>query len=102
MRAEGGEAIAIINRRNTRRYKKILPDVIESFNRGIFEEKYLSAFHNTDNSFVSFNKDTSVDLSRLEDSVNGIRKQGEIRTTVMPDGTVIMYYKNIKRIIRKS
>lgn len=102
MRAEGGEAIAIINKRNTKRYKKILPDVIESFNRGIFEEKYLSAFCNTDNSFVSFNKDTSVDLSRLEDSVNGIRKQGEIRTTVMPDGTVIMYYKNIKRIIRKS
>ena len=102
MRAEGGEAIAIINKRNTKRYRGILPDVIESFNRGTFEEKYLGAFCNTDNSFVSFNRDANVDLSRLEDSVDGIRKQGEIRTTVMPDGTVIMYYKNIKRIIRKS
>ena len=42
MRAEGGEALAIISKKRTRKYKKILPDVINSLNKGTFEDKYLN------------------------------------------------------------
>lgn len=48
MRAEGGEALAIISKKRTRKYKKILPDVINSLNKGTFEDKYLNAFASSD------------------------------------------------------
>lgn len=102
MKAEGGEALAIINRQNTRRYRKVLPDIVDSLNKGIFEDKYINAFTNPDTSLISYNQNTSIDLSKIEADVRGIRRQNETRTTVMPDGTVITYYKNIKRITRKS
>lgn len=100
MRAEGGEALAIINRRRTRQYRRILPDVIESFNRGTFEDKYLNAFAGTDRANISIISNSSTDLSKLEKDVSSIRKQNETRYFTMPDGTVIMQYKNVKRIIK--
>ena len=100
MRAEGGEALAIINKKRTRKYRKILPDVIDSFNKGTFEDRYLSAFSNSDKANVSIVSNNSADLSRLEKDVSNIRKQNETRYFAMPDGTVIMQYKNVKRIIK--
>ena len=38
-RAEGGEYFAIINKRNSRRFGSIIPDVINSFNDGTFADK---------------------------------------------------------------
>ena len=100
MRAEGGEALAIINKRRTRQYKKVLPDVIESFNKGTFEDKYLNAFAGTDRANISIVSNSSTDLSKLEKDVSSIRKQNETKYFTMPDGTVIMQYKNVKRIIK--
>ena len=101
MRAEGGEALAIINKHKTRKYRKILPDVIDSFNKGTFEDKYLKAFDGSDELSVSLNANSSnIDLSKLEDDVRSIRKQNEVKYYTMPNGTVIMQYKNIKRIIK--
>lgn len=100
MRAEGGEALAIINKRRTRKYRKILPDVIDSFNKGTFEDKYLNAFASSDGLNISFNSDKNVDLSKIEDDVRNIRKQNETKYYSLPDGTVVMQYKNVKRIIK--
>lgn len=100
MRAEGGEALAIINKQRTRKYRKILPDVIDSFNKGTFEDKYLNAFGNSDRLNISLNSNNNTDLSKIEDDVRSIRKQNETRYYTMPDGTVIMQHRNVKRIIK--
>lgn len=100
MKAEGGEALAIINKQRTRKYRKILPDVIDSFNKGTFEDKYLNAFGNSDKLNISLNSNNSIDLSKIEDDVRSIRKQNETRYYTMPDGTVIMQHRNVKRIIK--
>ena len=100
MRAEGGEALAIINKRRTRQYRKVLPDVIESFNKGTFEDKYLNAFAGAAGANISIVSNSSTDLSKLERDVSNIRKQNETKYFTMPDGTVIMQYKNVKRIIK--
>lgn len=100
MRAEGGEALAIINKKRTRKYRKILPDVIDSFNKGTFEDKYLNAFANSDSLNVAFNANSNIDLSNIENDVRSIRKQNEVKYYTMPDGTVVMQRKNVKRIIK--
>lgn len=100
MKAEGGEALAIINKQRTRKYRKILPDVIDSFNKGTFEDKYLNAFGNSNRLNISLNSNNSIDLSKIENDVRSIRKQNEIRYYTMPDGTVVMQRKNVKRIIK--
>lgn len=97
MRAEGGEAMAIINKRNTRKYKTMLPDIIDSLNSGNFEEKYLSSL-NTSGLAISVNN-ASVDISRIEDDVADIKKQNETKYYVV-DGYLVIQHKNVKRIIK--
>ena len=102
MRAEGGEALAIINKKQTRRYRKILPDVIESFNKGIFEDKYLNAFSAIGGSTNVFLQNCdSPNLERIEKDVESIRKQNETRYFYGPSGQVIMIKGNVKRIIKQ-
>lgn len=100
MRAEGGEALAIINKHKTRKYRKILPDIIDSFNKGTFEDKYLNAFGNSDNMSISLNANGSIDLSSIESDVRNIRKQNEVKYYTLPNGSVVMQRKNVKRIIK--
>lgn len=100
MRAEGGEALAIISKKRTRKYRKILPDVIDSFNKGTFEDKYLNAFGGPDGLNISFNSNSTMDLSKIENDVRNIRKQNETKYYTMPDGAVVMQRKNVKRIIK--
>lgn len=100
MRAEGGEALAIISKKRTRKYKKILPDVINSLNKGTFEDKYLNAFASSDGLNISLNSNGSVDLSKIEDDVRSIRKQSETKYYTLPNGAVVIQHKNVKRIIK--
>lgn len=100
MKAEGGEALAIISKKRTRKYKKILPDVINSLNKGTFEDKYLNAFASSDGLNISLNSNGSVDLSKIEDDVRSIRKQSETKYYTLPNGTVVIQHKNVKRIIK--
>lgn len=97
MRAEGGEAMAIINKKNTRKYKTMLPDIIDSLNSGNFEEKYLSSL-NTSGLAISVNNAT-VDVSRIEGDVADIKKQNETKYYVV-DGYLVIQHKNVKRIIK--
>lgn len=100
MRAEGGEALAIISKKRTRKYKKILPDVIDSLNKGTFEDKYLNAFASSDGLSISLNSNGSMDLSKIEDDVRSIRKQSETKYYALPNGAVVIQHKNVKRIIK--
>lgn len=100
MKAEGGEALAIINKRNTSKYRKVLPDVIESFNKGVFEEKYSKAFEYADNVSMTNVNNTSVDMSVVEQKLEQIRKQGETKYFVGPNGEIIEVKNNVKRVIR--
>lgn len=97
MRAEGGEAMAIINKKNTRKYKAMLPDIIDSLNSGNFEEKYLSSL-NASGLAISVNNST-VDISRIEGDVADIKKQNETKYYVT-DGYLVIQHKNVKRIIK--
>lgn len=100
MKAEGGEALAIINKKQTKKYKKVLPDVIDSLNKGIFEDKYLNAFASSDGLNISLNSNESIDLSKIEDDVRNIRKRNEIKYYTLPNGSVLIQHKNVKRIIK--
>lgn len=100
MKAEGGEALAIINRRHTRKYRKILPSVIDSFNKGTFEDKYLKVFESGDVLQARINSSANVDLSKLEGDVNEIRRQNSTRYYPLADGTTLMVKGNVKRYIR--
>ena len=99
MRAEGGEALAIINKRRTRQYKKVLPDVIESLNKGTFEDKYLNSFA-AGSAIVTAQATPAVDLSGIEDTLHDIKKQGDTHYYYGPNGEIVEIKKNVKRIIR--
>ena len=100
MKAEGGEALDIINKKRTRKYRNILPDIVNSLNKGTFEDKYLNAFANSDGLNISFGSSENINLAKIEDDVRSIRKQNEIKYYVLANGSILMQYKNIKRIIK--
>lgn len=100
MRAEGGEALAIINKQNTRKYRRVLPDVIESLNKGVFEDKYSKAFEQADNMSIAVTNNT-VDLSRIEAAVLEMASHGKKQTVVKPDGSVIEINGRTTRLIKQ-
>ena len=100
MRAEGGEALAIINKKRTKKYKGILPDVIDSLNKGTFEDKYMNAFASADGISLVVNSTDGIDLSKLEDDVRNIRKQNEIKYCNLGSTTLIIK-GNVKRYIKR-
>lgn len=95
-RAEGGEFFAVINKRNSRKYRSVIPDVINAFNDGTFAEKYMGKDAPILNVTTGQN-----DLGELTDDVRQIRKQGEERQYTDANGNIVIEYKNRKRIIRK-
>ena len=95
-RAEGGEALAIINKQKTRKYKSMLPGIIASLNKGVFEEKYTNAYSTEG---VQNNVFTAIDLTRIESSVDDIRNQGRKKTFTDGAGNQVVVYKNLTRTI---
>jgi hypothetical protein len=95
-RAEGGEALAIIRRTSTRKYRKMLPSIIDSLNKGIFEQKYMGAYETGGLSIGMLN--SSADLKTLENDVRAIKEQGERRYFTDGKGRIIETYKNLRRI----
>ena len=98
-RAEGGEFFAVINKRNSRRYRGIIPDVMNSLNNGTFAEKYMNAYNGGDVTQVYEQK--TPDLSGLTRDVRIIREQGESERYTDGDGNTVIRYKNLHRIIRR-
>lgn len=101
MRAEGGEAMAIINRRSTRRYRKTLPLLVDSINKGTFEEKFSQAFKTGEElaQNISINQ-SNFDLSQIEDDVRALKRNSEHAYYALPDGSYIEKKRNITRHIK--
>ena len=98
-RAEGGEFFAVINKHNSRRFRRLIPDVINSLNRGTFPQKYLNAY-NTDGVNVTVQQNNAPDLRDLKDDVREIKEQNRRRRYVDGNGNVIEVYKNLTRKIK--
>lgn len=98
-RAEGGEFFAVINKRNSRRFRRLIPDVINSLNRGTFPQKYLNAY-NTDGVNVMVQQNNAPDLRDLKDDVREIKEQNRRRRYVDGNGNVVEIYKNLTRKIK--
>lgn len=97
-RAEGGEFFAVINRRNSRRYRSVIPDVINSLNDGSFADKYMTAY---DTPVMQVSGGASaVNLSRIEGDLRTIRKRGERTAYTDGRGFTVIRYKNLTRRIK--
>ena len=92
-RAEGGEFFAVINKRSSRRFRSVIPDVINSFNNGTFAERYQRANGALDGMAMSF---AGTDVSGLERDVRAIRSQGET-TLTQQGGYIVERYKNLTK-----
>lgn len=100
MRAEGGEAMAIINKRNTRKYKRVLPDIVDSLNKGTFENKFSQAFNKADSLQAQLiTVQSTTDLSTIERNVEAIKKQNSERVYPLGDGRTLIIKGNVKRYI---
>lgn len=99
-RAEGGEFFAVINKRSSRRFRKIIPDVINSLNNGTFAHKYLKSYSDGDGLTLNVTGQ-SPDLRNLSDDVREIKERNRRRVYVDGDGNTIESYKNLKRKIKR-
>lgn len=100
MRAEGGEAMAIINKRNTRKYRRVLPDIVDSLNKGTFENKFSQAFNKADSLQAQMiTVETTTDLSNIERGVEAIKKQNSERVYPLGDGRTLVIKGNVRRYI---
>lgn len=98
-RAEGGEFFAVINKRNSRKYRKIIPDIIHSLNGGTFENKYLHAYDGADGMAINVQEGNSTDLRGLKSDVRAIREQGDRQSYTDNRGTHSIY-KNLHRVYK--
>lgn len=100
MRAEGGEAMAIINKRNTRKYRRVLPDIVDSLNKGTFENRFSQAFNKADSLQAQMiTVETTTDLSNIERGVEAIKKQNSERVYPLGDGRTLIIKGNVRRYI---
>lgn len=101
-RAEGGEYFAVINKRNSRRYGHLIPDVINAFNDGTFADKYQRANATMGGYAVGLVSGGNTDVSGLEKDVAAIREQGDRTQYVDGQGNTVIRYKNLTRKIYKN
>lgn len=99
-RAEGGEFFAVINKRNSRRYRNVIPDVINSFNDGTFADRYQRANATMAGYAVQMIGGDKTDVSGLQKDVSAIRQQGETTQYVDGQGNTVIRYKNLTRKIK--
>ena len=79
----------------TRKYRSVLPSLIDSLNRGDFERRFLGESAPT----LSIKQGPSISTFKMENELTRIRKQGEERTYQNGEYTVIVR-KNITKRIR--
>lgn len=98
-RVERGEYFAVVNKRSSQKYKKLVPDLINSLNKGTFEQKYLNAYSGTDE-VTNIMQGGNVDLSNVERDLKSIKESAGHKFITGADGTIIEVKGNVKRIIK--
>lgn len=95
-RAEGGEYLAIFNKRSSRKYGSVIPSVVDALNRGVFEAKYGNAFKGEG---LVVNVESPI--GAIEDFHRDMKKaMGRRSESVLADGTRIVVTGHTKKIIR--
>lgn len=114
-RAEGGEAVAIINKNATRKYRNVLPDIIKSINKGTYNDEknnmlryidkgsiehlYSRAYITDGVTLNSNNRFANID--DLKKDVKKIADKSD--TQYYNDGTyLVIKYKNLTKRISKK
>ena len=97
-RAEGGEFFAVFNKRNSRRYRRLIPDVVRALNNGSFEKKYMNAYSGANGMTINVAGD-NPDLRELQNDVREIKEMNRRRYIPTADGTIELY-KNLRRKIK--
>lgn len=95
-RAEGGEYFAVINRRSSRRFRRLIPNVVKSLNDGTFLSKYGNAY--PDAGIMIMNAQN--DISQLSEDVRAIRANTAKKVITMSDGSTIEINGQTTRRIR--
>lgn len=99
-RAEGGEVLAVVNKRSVAKYgaSKIF-DIVNSVNKGIFEDKYTNIFNVANHPTNTYSSD--IDLMGIDSNVKAIREQNEYRYYSDGAGLLIERYKNRTRTFKR-
>lgn len=99
-RAEGGEILAIVNKRSVAKYgaSKIF-DIVNSVNKGIFEDKYTNIFNVANHPINTYKSD--IDLMDIDSNVKAIREQNEYRYHSDGTGLLVERYKNRTRTFKR-
>lgn len=96
-RAEGGEYLAIINKRSSRKYGSLVPAVVDALNAGVFEQKYGNAFRGDGGLEISVDGSTDA-IERFHDDMK--KAMGRRTETRLADGTRVVTYGHTRKIIR--
>ena len=99
-RAEGGEVFAVVNKRSVSKYgtSKIF-DVVNSINKGVFEDKYTNIF--SPMSYTVDNQSNDIDLIDIDANVKAIRDQNEYKYHSDSQGLLVERYKNRTRTFKR-
>lgn len=91
--AEGGEAMGIVRKTSTRKYKSLLPSIFKTLNNGTFE-RYFGV---QASGGIVVNNAPGYDFAGMAGDINVMRRNGELRTYTDSRGRTVEIYKNLKR-----
>lgn len=98
-RAEGGEFFAVINKRNSRKYRKEIPDIVKSLNNGSFEMKYMHTYDAAEAQIVPI-FEGRAQLDAIARDMHEINERGKSNVVYTADGWVERK-GNITRIVKR-
>lgn len=98
-KAEGGEFFAVINRRSSRKYRKEIPTIIDSLNKGTFAEKYMRSYEAANAQIIPIFEGTAQ-LTAIAKDMHEINERNRTNVIYTADGW-IERKGNITRIIHK-
>ena len=114
-RAEGGEAVAIINKNATRKYRSVLPDIIKSINKGTYNDEKNNMLRYIDKGSIEhlYSRAYITDgvtlnsnnrLTNIDDLKKDVKKIADNSDTqYYNDGTyLVIKYKNLTKRISKK
>ena len=114
-RAEGGEAVAIINKNATRKYRNVLPDIIKSINKGTYNDEKNNMLRYIDKGSIEhlYSRAYITDgvtlnsnnrLTNIDDLKKDVKKIADNSDTqYYNDGTyLVIKYKNLTKRISKK
>lgn len=96
-RGEGGEAMIVVNKRNTARYRAILPEIVKALNKGEFENRFIqSNLAENPANFIVNTGTNNPEFAQMNAHLREIKEQGNRRMYVDSKGRTVVMYKNVR------